>query len=230
LNHLKRRPSVVTGQEGKMMKRGWRVLILAAALCVALGALAGAAVAKPAHKPTQKPAKGKSQKAGALDTSFGKGGKVTMAFPAENAGSTGPKYTLPFEFTPGHLEMAKAPGGKVVVAGATRIVRYLANGKLDTSFGAGGVVTVPRPPGAVFVLAGVAVDSQGRVLLAGLSRPLPTNSTPDPLLSSAAVWRFNADGTPDSSFGSNGLVVTTFGFAAPKASGGALHRRLGRAA
>src|SRR4029077_18061953 len=124
-------------------------------------------------------------------------GKVTVAFPAENAGTTGPRYELPFEFTPGHLEMASAPGGKTVVAGAQKIVRYLANGKPDPTFGQGGTVVVPRPPGDVFVLAGVAVDSLGRVVLAGLVRPLPTNSTPDPVLSQAAVMRFNVDGTPD---------------------------------
>jgi uncharacterized delta-60 repeat protein len=179
--------------------------------------MAGGAMAKPAQKPAKsKPA----AKPGQLDTTFGKGGKVTMAFPAENAGSTGPKYTLPFEFTPGHLEMAQAPGGKVVVAGATKIVRYLANGKIDTSFGSGGTVTVPRPGGYVFVLAGVAVDSQGRIVLAGLARPLPTNSTPDPLLSSAAVMRFNENGTPDTTFGNGGTVLTDFGFGAPKAPGG----------
>lgn len=183
-------------------------------LCVILAAMAGSAFAKPAKTP-----KAKSAPAGSLDTSFGRGGKVTVEFPAENVGSTGPKYQLPFEFTPGHLEMAQAPGGKVVVAGATKIVRYLANGKLDQSFGSGGAVTIPRPAGAVFVLSGVAVDSQGRVVLAGLTRPLPTNSTPDPLLSSAAVMRFNVDGTPDGSFGNGGTVITNFGIAAPKAPG-----------
>ena len=126
--------------------------------------------------------------------------------------------------------MATSPGSKVVVAGATKIVHYLANGKPDTSFGSGGSVTVPRPPGAVFVLAGVAVDSYGRVVLAGLARPLPSNSTPDPLLSSAAVMRFNADGTPDTSFGSGGLLVTNLGIAPPKAPGGPLPWYLGRPA
>lgn len=81
-------------------------------------------------------------------------------------------------------------------------------------------MTVPRPPGDIFVLAGVAVDSQGRIVLAGLARPLPSNSTPDPLLSQAAVMRFNADGTPDTTFGSGGILVTDFGLGAPKASGG----------
>ena len=54
-----------------------------------------------------------------------------------------------------------------MVAGATKIVRFLANGKLDKSFGNGGVVTVSPPPGTVFVLAAAAVDSSGRTVLAG---------------------------------------------------------------
>jgi uncharacterized delta-60 repeat protein len=199
------------------MNRGWRTALAAVTmLCVIFAAMAGSAMAKPVKS---KP-KGKNVPAGTLDSSFGKGGKVTMEFPAENAGSAGPKYELPFEFAPGHLEMAAAPGDKTVVAGATKIVRYLANGKLDQSFGSGGVVSVPRPSGTVFVLAGVAVDSQGRILLAGLTRPLPTNSTPDPLLSSAAVLRYNANGTPDTTFGNGGIEITDFGIGAPKAEGG----------
>jgi hypothetical protein len=136
------------------------------------------------------PAAAKGIEAGRLDPSFGRGGKVTISFPAGNTGSAGPQYELPFSFTPGHLEMAKAPGGKTVVAGATKIVRFLANGKLDKGFGSGGVTTVPPPVGAVFVLASAAVDSAGRIVLAGVRRPVPTNSTPDPVLSSATVMRF----------------------------------------
>jgi uncharacterized delta-60 repeat protein len=200
------------------MKQVRRVVLSMTALVVAVGALAGVAVAKPASKPK---GPGKATAApGELDTTFGIGGKVTVAFPAENAGSAGPKYTLPFEFTPGHLEMAKAPGGKIVIAGATKVVRYLPNGKPDPTFGTGGTIEVPRPPGALFVLAGVAVDSQGRVVLAGLSRPIPSESTPDPVLSKATVMRFNADGSIDTSFGSNGMVITDFGFKAPAAAGG----------
>jgi uncharacterized delta-60 repeat protein len=201
------------------MDRVWKTALAAAMICACLAALAGGALAKPAAKPT-KGAKGKGTTAGQLDPTFGKGGKVTAAFPAGNSGSTAPKYTLPFEFTPGHLEMAQAPGGKTVVAGATKVVRYLANGKVDSSFGNGGTANVPNVPGSAFVLAGVAVDSQGRVVLAGLARPLPSNSAPDPLLSSAAVIRLNADGTPDTSFGNGGIVVTEFGLGAPKAAGG----------
>jgi uncharacterized delta-60 repeat protein len=200
------------------MKQVGRVVLLMAALTVVLGALAGVAVAKPTGKPK---GAGKATAApGELDTTFGVGGKVTVAFPAENAGSAGPKYTLPFEFTPGHLEMARAPGGKVVIAGATKVVRYLPNGKPDPTFGTGGTIEVPRPPGALFVLAGVAVDSQGRVVLAGLSRPIPSDSTPDPVLSKATVMRFDADGSIDASFGEGGMVVSDLGFKPPSAAGG----------
>jgi len=111
------------------MDRVWRTALAAAMVVACLAAVASSAIAKPAGKPT-KSKHGKAAKAGQLDPKFGQGGKVTIAFPAGNSGSTAPKYTLPFEFTPGHLEMAQAPGGKVVVAGATRIVRYLGNGKV----------------------------------------------------------------------------------------------------
>jgi len=153
--------------------------------------------------------------AGRLDPSFSGDGKVLLGFPPENAGAVGVKYTLPFQFNAGQLRMAPAPGGKTVVAGSSRIVRVLRNGKMDRSFGAGGTVTVQRPAGMTFVLGDAAVDSQGRVLLAGTVRPQPTSSTPDPLLSSAAVMRFSADGTIDRGFGKEGVVITDLGIQPP---------------
>jgi uncharacterized delta-60 repeat protein len=199
-----------------MMIRGWKVALWAAtALCVLLAAMVGTAAAHAAAPPAAV-----AGKAGERDTSFGKGGKVTVGFPSESAGSSGPQYELPFEFTPGHQKMALAPGGKVVVAGASKIVRYTDDGKLDPTFGKGGVVTVPRPAGGVFVLTGVAVDSLGRVVVAGLTRPLPTNSTPDPVVSSATVMRFEAGGKPDPTFGTKGVLITDFGLGAPAAPGG----------
>jgi uncharacterized delta-60 repeat protein len=190
------------------MKRIRKTVLLLSCLAAAWPALAAS------------PAAAKGIAAGRLDPSFGKGGKVTVGFPAGNTGSAGPQYELPFSFAPGHLEMAQAPGGKTVVAGATKIVRFLVNGKLDKGFGSGGVVTVPRPAGAVFVLASAAVDSAGRIVLAGVTRPVPTNSTPDPVLSSATVIRFNSDGSPDAGFGNGGTLVTDFDLPAPKAAGG----------
>lgn len=188
------------------MDRVWKTALAAAMIAACLAAMAGGALAKG--------------RAGERDASFGKGGKVTVGFPSESAGSSGPQYVLPFEFTPGHQKMALAPGGKVVVAGASKIVRFDGDGKLDPSFGHGGVVTVPRPTGGVFVLTDVAVDSLGRVVVVGLTRPLPTNSTPDPVIAEATVLRFDADGKPDTTFGTDGRLITDLGLGYPVAPGG----------
>jgi uncharacterized delta-60 repeat protein len=194
-----------------MMIRAWKAAIMAVAMiCVLAAAMAATATAAP---PVGR--------AGERDASFGKDGKVTVGFPSESAGSSGTQYELPFEILPGRQKMAVAPGGKVVVAGATKIVRYLEDGKLDPSFGKGGVVTVPRPAGGIFVLSDVAVDSLGRVVVVGLTRPLPTNSTPDPVISSATIMRFQADGRPDPTFGDDGMLITELGLGEPTTKEGA---------
>ncbi len=190
-------------EQSQRMQRIWKTAVLLACAIAALAATSASALAKGVP-------------AGRLDPSFGKAGKAMVAFPAENAGNVGVKYDLPFQFTAGHLVMAAAPGGKFVVAGSTRIARLLPNGKLDRGFGSGGLVTIQRPPGTSFVLAGVAVDSQGRVLIGGSARPLPASSAPDPLLGSAMVMRFAADGSVDGSFGSGGTLISDFGIKAPE--------------
>lgn len=153
---------------------------------------------------------------GQLDRSFGRHGKVTVAFPAESPGNVGIKYEVPFQFTPGHLQMALTPRGGIVIAGSTQLVRLLPNGRLDRSFGRGGRVSIERPAGQNFLLADVAVDSQGRILVAGSVRPQPTGSFPDPLISSVMVRRYNPDGSLDLSFGDQGTLITTFGIEPPK--------------
>jgi uncharacterized delta-60 repeat protein len=202
-----------------MNRVGKAAFWVVAMVCVCLAAISATATAA---QPVRIGA-ATAGKAGARDASFGRDGKVTIGFPSESAGTSGTQYELPFEFTPGVQKMASAPGGKVVVAGASKIVRYLEDGKLDPTFGEGGVVTVPRPTGGVFVLSGVAVDSLGRVVLVGLTRPLPTNSSPDPVISFATVIRFTASGKPDLTFGTEGKIVSDLGFGAPKDAAGGLY-------
>src|ERR1700754_3919549 len=156
------------------MTRAWKATVaVVVVFCVSVAAMAGTATAARPASPAAAPA----GRAGERDASFGNDGKITVGFPSESAGSRGGEFEVPFEFTPAHQKMAVAPGGKIVVAGASKIVRYLEDGKLDPSFGKGGVVRVPRPEGGVFVLSDVTVDSDGRVVVVGLTRPLPTNST-----------------------------------------------------
>jgi uncharacterized delta-60 repeat protein len=130
---------------------------------------------------------------GSLDTSFGNGGKVIQHF-------TSP---LAWQVEPGFLDMAIDPAaGKIVVGAALAgqplsvVLRFNTNGNLDTSFG-GSAGFVPTPS-AVHV----AVQSDDRIVVAGRAEGGAATG------SDIAITRLNADGTPDTTFGSGGRVVT----------------------
>jgi uncharacterized delta-60 repeat protein len=76
-------------------------------------------------------------------------------------------------------------------------------GELDPTF-AGGIVTRDLTTAGDFGFA-VAVQADGKVLMAGRAWMGTTNGN------DFAVARFNADGSIDSTFGNNGLVITNMG-------------------
>jgi uncharacterized delta-60 repeat protein len=91
--------------------------------------------------------------------------------------------------------------GKIVVVGSDNfsVARYNTDGSLDTSFdGDGKVVTTIGSGNSV--ASAVKVQGDGKIVVAGY-----TEITPN----SFAVVRYNTDGSLDSSFGSEGKVVTT---------------------
>jgi uncharacterized delta-60 repeat protein len=107
--------------------------------------------------------------------------------------------------TPGVREIfatAVQADGKIVLAGSDatavtdftsgQLTRLNADGTLDTTFGNAGMVAITSglTPG------GLTIQANGQILVPG-SGPLPA----DPALSTAAVARYSADGSPDSSFG-----------------------------
>jgi uncharacterized delta-60 repeat protein len=120
---------------------------------------------------------------GSLDSSFGKGGKVSTQS--------------------GHVTaVALQRDGRIIVAGYQYVAgagsvlilnRYNTDGSLDGSFGAGGKVISTSIVGAD--VARVAIQSDGKILVTegnfGLSR-------------------FNGDGSLDTSFGKEGKVVIHF--------------------
>ena len=77
-------------------------------------------------------------------------------------------------------------------------------GDLDATFGTNGVTTLAAPSGSFtvsgFQNGGVAVDSSGRVLLAGGDAGGGGNSV---------LTRFNADGSPDTTFDSGSASIET---------------------
>jgi uncharacterized delta-60 repeat protein len=122
--------------------------------------------------------------AGDLDPTFGTGGIVTTANTGANAA-------------------ALQSDGKIVVAGSISttqnpqqggLLRYNTNGSLDSSFGTGGkvMIAVGGNGGAAFA---VAIQTDGKILAAA----------PDSLR--LTVFRFNTNGSLDTTFGSNGAAT-----------------------
>jgi uncharacterized delta-60 repeat protein len=135
--------------------------------------------------------------AGSLDPKFGKGGIVFTANTGANAG-------------------ALQGDGKILVAGSISTVqnaqqpsllRYNANGTLDSGFGAGGKVTIGgNNAGPAFA---VAVQTDGKIVAVAPANLLLT------------VFRFNNNGSVDSTFGSNGATaIQAAGLFLSPASGG----------
>jgi uncharacterized delta-60 repeat protein len=99
-------------------------------------------------------------------------------------------------------------GGHALVAPSDldlAVARFLPNGDHDPGFGTNGLATFQPPVnGGTDVGRSVAVDSFGRVLLAGHSREAI------PAKTRFALVRFDAAGEPDKSFSGDGAVVTEF--------------------
>lgn len=110
----------------------------------------------------------------------------------------------------GH-SVALQQDGKIVVAGFTvlsglnndfALVRYNTNGSLDTTFDGDGLVTTDFGLLLADVANGIAIQSDGKIVAAGIALNVTNNDF--------ALARYNADGSLDSSFGGDGRVLTEF--------------------
>lgn len=134
---------------------------------------------------------------GTLDTTFGSNGRIIndYAAGAEQFGG-----------------VVIQPDGKIIAVGTvdsrrTRvIIRYNADGTVDTTFATNGVYTAPLAFGNNNVTVDtprILLQPDGKILAMGTHK-----------LDSGAdifgVRRLNADGTPDTSFGDNGLATARF--------------------
>jgi uncharacterized delta-60 repeat protein len=136
---------------------------------------------------------------GSLDTTFGNGGLVTTDIRGQ-----------------GRINWANAVAidslGRIVVAGSTTtfvppatwgprymaLARYNSDGSLDATFGDGGIVTADAGGRGSSGIGGVAIDSLGRIVVAGSSNGAFT------------LARYNSDGSLDDTFGADtGIVAIT---------------------
>lgn len=108
--------------------------------------------------------------------------------------------------------VAIQPDGRIVVAGYARkdgvnfrliaLARLNANGSLDAGFGSGGKIFTQVGTFPLNVAEDVKIQPDGKIVVAGsVERDLP-NDNYIPL-----VVRYNANGSPDSGFGTGGAVV-----------------------
>ncbi|HKR22442.1 MAG TPA: hypothetical protein VJS17_07605, partial [Pyrinomonadaceae bacterium] len=145
-----------------------------------LSCLAGAAYADDLTTPLQP---------GDLDPTYGTGGKVRTDFPT----------------TAGLGGAALQPDGKIVVAGIAGntdpyiVARYTLDGSPDPTFGtANGRQIAPF----TILARAVAVQPDGKIIVGGVGQGTVANSF--------ALFRLNSNGTTDTTFGTNGLVVVNF--------------------
>ncbi len=134
---------------------------------------------------------------GTLDPAFGSGGRAEAGF----------ESPVPSRAT----AVATLPDGRVVVAGHAgasftgrdvAIVRHLADGALDPSFGDGGRVTTDFG-GGEDAAGAIAVQADGRLLVAGLVSSAGNRRV--------GVLRYLTDGSIDTSFGSGGTTLVDGG-------------------
>ncbi len=102
-------------------------------------------------------------------------------------------------------DIVARPGGGAVVAGSSDGTEILlaaltAGGQLDPSFGSGGLASLDLLDNPINVRS-VSLDSGGRILIAGRSCALSS-------ICSALIARFLPDGSPDSSFDLDGVLIT----------------------
>lgn len=129
-----------------------------------------------------------------LDPTFGIGGRVNHAL-GQNASAR---------------KILLQPDGKLLVAGlvqvsqnAVRLVRFNADGSLDTTFGSIGQVTSTIHSPFVEAWHGAVLLSNGKILVGGNLGPAGSEDF--------AIARYNANGLLDRGFGQGGIVTLDFG-------------------
>ncbi|MEO1528811.1 MAG: LamG-like jellyroll fold domain-containing protein, partial [Planctomycetota bacterium] len=142
---------------------------------------------------------------GALDTTFGS----PNGYATTNFGGAGVNYV--------EQVIVQSDGSYVLVGNsfdyslepdeyeAIGIARFTSTGALDTGFGENGVVRqLVNGENSYSIGRDVVQQSDGKLIVIGTATPTSTGE--------AAIFRYNTDGTLDTSFGDNGTVLVPRGF------------------
>jgi uncharacterized delta-60 repeat protein len=135
---------------------------------------------------------------GALDTTFGVGGKAQISFSGTESMAN---------------SILVQPDGQIVLGGYTvnapyakdfALVRLSSNGTLDTTFGVNGKVITTVDSNYSDAVTQLAIQSDGKIVAGGFTS-FETNTR-------MAVVRYLSNGSIDTTFGTNGINVITDGF------------------
>lgn len=143
---------------------------------------------------------------GCFNRAFSQDGSLDLTF-----GTNGIVFTSIDEDDDYGYDVAIQPDGKILVAGTSvsgnndrfALARYNTDGTLDTTFGSDGKV-ITSVLGADDDGQSVALQSDGKIIVAGYSYNGSNGWD-------FALVRYNTDGSVDSSFDSDGTVVTPIG-------------------
>ena len=155
---------------------------------------------------------------GALDTSFGSGGKTFI----DNAGSVDYAWGAVIDAQNRVVLTGYSNVGPATTPPDFAAARLTTNGQLNLTFGVGGKVTLDIPGMVTFSESGAVIDEAGRILTSGVTH----NS--DGSVTDFLIVRFNADGTPDTTFGTGGLAQIDFGVGSAEENYGKLTRNPAR--
>lgn len=142
--------------------------------------------------------------AGQADSTFGTAGKVLVPF---NLGPLGRRNDQ-------GTGIALQPDGKILLAGLVEladgrstfgVARLNANGLRDTGFDGDGRAVIDFGPGFNARPSAVLPLADGRILVVGASVPPGSGNQGD-----FALARLNADGSPDTGFGTGGVMSFDF--------------------
>jgi uncharacterized delta-60 repeat protein len=140
------------------------------------------------------------QSDGSVDTGFGNAGIVTIDLGAHSYDEAHGVLVQD-----GAVLLTGWGRGAVATGGTdTALVRLTSTGALDLNFGTGGITVTSVSSNDDFAYD-LALQTDGRIVVAGGGRGGPSD-----VLMDTAVTRFLANGTLDSTFGTNGSVVIDY--------------------
>lgn len=139
---------------------------------------------------------------GALDATFGSGGKITVPTPNVSVFDSDAKLGLAVQATDQRIVLGITSAPDAAANKMATIHRFLPNGSADLSFSGDGKAFIDFSPGKRDVVSGLAIQPDGKIVVGAFASIESGNYG-----NYFAVGRLNKDGSLDTDFGNGGITV-----------------------